>query len=138
MKNTLPPKPPEGTPPVETAADVPSLGDEAQMVITVQISKNLQPELFAELTRAKKRDRAERVRWLCQGGLNAERQVARHANFATDDRSAAKHKFTPLDPRHEPEASQLLFPDSSARPSTSGKDDPPSLISHADIGALLL
>lgn len=138
MKSAVPPKPPESIPPVETAADVPWLEEDAQIVITVQISHILHPELFTELTRAKKRDRAERLRWLAQGGLNAERQVERHASFGNEAPSTAKHEIRPSELRSASPVSQLLFLDPSANPSKSGKDAPPSLLSHADIGALLL
>ena len=123
----------------DASSDEPLLEGDAQIVITVQISQTLHPQLFSELTRAKKRDRAERVRWLCQGGLTAERQVARHASAGTVNPSSATHEFTPCDPRSAPRVSQLSFaPNSVSRPPDSGEDDTPSVLSHPDISGLLL
>lgn len=138
MKHTLPSSILKAIPRGDAASDEPPLEADAQIVITIQISQSLQPELFAELTRAKKRDRAARARWLCQGGLNAERQAARHARFGIQDPLSAKDRLTPSDPRSEPRTSQLSFSHSVSHPPDSRTDDTPSVLSHPDITGLLL
>ena len=134
----LPSKTSAAIPQGDTAADEPPFEADAQIFITIQISQTLQPELFAELTRAKKRDRAGRARWLCQRGLTAERQVARHASFSTQEPSGTPHEFTASDQRLEPPTSQLSRSHSASRPPDSREHDPSSMLCHPDIGALLL
>ena len=118
-------------------ADDPLVETGAQIVVTVQISQILHPELFADVMRAKKRDRAERVRWLCQGGLIAERHFARYGSVGAEDPSGTNQVFTPIRPRSDFAMSQPSFHTVPGQ-LESGQDDEPSVLSHPDITGLLL
>jgi hypothetical protein len=115
-----------------------SLQDDAQMVVSVQVSQRLHPQLFDDLARAKKRERAERLRWLCQYGLAAERQTMVFAHRASDGVLMAQHDFTQSTPRRESQATQSGFTLPTIKPLVAASDNEPSLVSHPDVAHLLL
>lgn len=137
MKDGVPSKTLEAIPRGKNSADEPSIEEGAQIVVTVQISQTLHRELFADVMRAKKRDRAERVRWLCQGGLIAERQFAPRGSIGTEDPSSTRHEFTSTAPRTDSRMSKPSFHSVPGR-FESGEDDMPSVLSYPDITGLLL
>lgn len=112
--------------------------DDETLIVTVQISRRLHPQLFDDVTRAKKRERAERLRWLCQYGLAAERQALMPTHIAGGDGTESKHAFAMVARRSEFHAPQMEFAQAEDGASHADARSTPSLVSHPDVDNLLL
>lgn len=111
--------------------------DDVQMVVSVQISKRLHAQLFADIAGAKKRDQAERLRWLCLHGLIAERQALPQAERDGEVTPSENHEFTSITPRSTTRVKPREFTHRGSDPSDTGADDARSVVSHPDINGLL-
>lgn len=119
--------------------DALSFEDDVQMVVSVQISHRLHPQLFDDLSRAKKRERAERIRWLCLYGLAAEKHALMHMRAASiSDASPSTREFAPTKRYDDAALTQTRFALPPISNLGGGTDETPSVMSHPDVGDLLL
>ena len=119
------------------SVNAPLVEDDVQMVVSVQISKRLHAQLFADIAGAKKRDRAERLRWLCLHGLIAERQALPQAERECEVTPTENHEFTSATPRFTTRVQPRAFTHRGSNPSGTGADDARSVVSHPEIDGLL-
>ena len=123
----------------DMCTDAPSFEDDVQMVVSVQISHQLHPQLFDDLARVKKRERAERVRWLCQYGLAAERQALANAHSVSiDDVPTSTRELLRPTRDRESHLTQPRFAHPDINRFEGGTNDAPSIMSHPDVSHLLL
>ena len=122
---------------VDASVDVALIDDDVQMVVSVQISKRLHAQLFADVAGAKKRERAERLRWLCLLGLMAERQALQQEERDGEVTSSEGHELTPIKQRSTSRLLPRPFAHRVSDLSDRGTDHARSVVSHPDINELL-